>query len=67
MCSSDLAALRPPYGGILVAYLALSAAYIILPFEVINAVKLILKNRYNPAFPPYIPVYTSPAVLLLAA
>ena len=36
--------LRPPYGGILVAYLALSTAYTMLPFEVVNAVKLILKN-----------------------
>ena len=36
--------LRLLYGGILVTYLALSTAYTMLPFEVINAVKLILKN-----------------------
>ena len=59
--------LRPPYRGILIAYLALSAAYTMLPFEVVNAVKLILKNQCDPALLPYIPVYILPAVLLLAA
>ena len=59
--------LRPPYRGILVTYLALSAAYTILPFKVVNAVKLILKNQCDPALSPYIPAYTSPTVLLLAA
>ena len=58
--------LRPPYRGILIAYLALSAAYTMLPFEVVDAVKLILKNRCDPALPPYIFIYMLPAVLLLA-